>query len=258
MLRFMNLGARGFLALALVVTLAGCDDKPSSGTPGATPSAKPQPSAKSEPAPAVETKPALSLVLDDKRFTANSDKVDLAASDPKNAIAGAIAGKSGVEGAIVDLIVMRETLTPKVALVLAALRAAKAQGVNVKTLRRDGSTTGITFTWGIARPECAAVGMIGKDNAITAWTVGGGTAAKFARGFAGPDLTLGSAGVRKAVQACEATVVYLSAADNITWGLTFDLALAIRGGEDGGAPTRAANITLLPEAPVPGRKVATD
>ncbi len=203
-------------------------------------------------------KPVLSLVVDDKRFTVNGDKVDLTVADPKAQVAGAMAGKVGIEGAVVDVIVMRDTLTPKVALVVGALRAAKAQGANVKTTRRDGNTASLVLTWGAARPDCAAVGMIGKDGAITAWPVGGGTAARFSRGFAGPDLTLGSAGVRKVVQGCDATVLYLSAADNIVWGLLFDLALAVRGGDDAGAPLRAATTSLLLDTPVAGRKVAQD
>ncbi len=249
--------------LAIVLFLAGvagCDDKPSSGG-GAASAANARPTV-SAPVPAMpasaEMKPALSLVVDDKRFTINGEKVDLTGADPKAQLASAMAGKVGLLGAVVDVIVMRDTLTPKVAMVVSALRAAKAQGANVKTTRRDGNTASLALTWGASRPECAGVGMIGKDGAITAWTVGGGTAARFARGFAGPDLTLGSAGVRKVVQGCDATVVYLSAADNIVWGLLFDLALAIRGGDDAGGPLRASTTSLLLETPVAGRKVAQD
>jgi len=242
----------------MLMGVTACDDKPSS--PGGAPSASAKPVATAPPptTASAEMKPALSLVVDDKRFTINGDKVEFGGTDPTGPIAGAISGKAGIEGAVVDVVVMRDTLTPKVGMVLKALRNAKAQGANVKTTRRDGTTASLPLTWGTSRPECAAVGMIGKDGAITAWNVGGGTAARFARGFAGPDLTLGSAGVRKAIQACDATVFYLAAADNIVWGLAFDLALAIRAGDDACASLKATTTSLLVDAPVPGRKVPQD
>lgn len=255
--------ARLAVAMAVALSTVGvaCDDKPSGG--GAGPAASERPTASARPAatPAptsADVKPALSLVVDDKRFTINGDKVDFGGTDPKSQIASAISGKAGIEGAVVEVVVMRDALTPKVGMVMAALRAAKARGATVKTTRRDGNTESLALTWGTQRPECAAVGMIGKDGAITAWSVSGGTAARFARGFAGPDLTLGSAGVRKAIQGCDSTVYYLAAADNIVWGLLFDLALAVRGGDEAGAPLRAASAVLLVDAPVPGRKVAQD
>jgi hypothetical protein len=248
------------LASLSAMLVGACDDKPSSGAaPSVSASSKASTASPSATlAPTAETKPVLSLVVDDKRFTINGDKVDFGSTDPKGQIASAISSKAGIQGEIVNVVVMRDTLTPKVAMVVSGLRSAKAQAANVKTQQRDGNTANLTLTWGVTRPECAAVGMIGKDSAITAWSVGGGTAARFARGFAGPDLTLGSAGVRKVIAGCESTVLYLSAADNITWGLTFDLALAVRNADDAGAPLRAANTTLLVDAPVPGRKVAQD
>jgi hypothetical protein len=248
------------LSSALLVLVA-CDDKPSSGGGAAAkPSASAAPSVP-PPAAASDTAPAatpLSIVVDDKRLTVNSDKVEFASPNANGLVTGALSKRPGVEGAVVDVVVMRDTLTPKVAMVIGALRAANARGATVKSQRRDGSTAALALTWGNARPECAAVGMIGKDNAIAAWSVGGGTATRFAKGFAGPDLTLGSAGIRKLEEACDASVFYISAAENITWGLTFDLALAVRGGGDAGAPSRATTTTLLVEPPVPGRKVAQD
>ncbi len=259
MLRRMQM--RALLIVGVLIGLAACDDKPSSGATASSANAQATASTPAPPASA-DTKPVLlSLVADDKRFTVNGDKVDFASTDPKGQLAGVLSGKVGIEGAIVDVVIMRDTLTPKVSMVVNALRAAKAQGATVKTKGRDGNTASLTLTWGVPRPECAAVGMIGKDGAITAWSVGGGTAARFARGFAGPDLTLGSAGVRKVIQGCDATVFYLAAADTIAWGLAFDLAVAVRGeaaNQEAGASLRAMSTALLVDGPVPGRKVAPD
>jgi hypothetical protein len=247
-----------FALAALLATAAACDDKSSSGglAPSASVSTNAAPAARASDSPPPAA--VLSIVVDDKRLTVNGDKVDFASPDARGLVAGALAKRPGVEGATVDVVVMRDALTPKVAMVMAGLRAANARGANVKSQRRDGVTATLPLTWGVTRPECAAVGMIGKDNAIAAWSVGGGTATRFSKGFAGPDLTLGSAGIRKIEEACDASVFYVSAAENITWGLTFDLAVAVRGGDEGGAPSRASSVVLLVESPVPGRKVAQE
>ena len=56
---------------------------------------------------------------------------------------------------------------------------------------------------------------------------------------------------------CEAPVWFVSADDNVTWGLVFDLVLAVMRPEDAGLP-KPRSIALLPKPPVPGRKVDVD
>ncbi|MCA9584445.1 MAG: hypothetical protein KC657_03720, partial [Myxococcales bacterium] len=102
--------------------------------------------------------------------------------------------------------------------------------------------------------DCSAVGFIGKDSSISAWTVSGGTATRYARGMAGPDLTLGSAGVRKVAGACDASAWVVSADETVTWGLVVDLVSAVRSPGDAGV-MRAQTLIVPSEAPVPGRKV---
>jgi hypothetical protein len=100
--------------------------------------------------------------------------------------------------------------------------------------------------------SCAAVGMITKDNAINVWTYGGSVAQRFSHGFAGPDITLGSAALAKLANACDASTQFVAGDDSIKWGVVFDLALA-SSQTPGFKPT---STVVLAKTPVPGRKVS--
>lgn len=221
------------LSLTLLTTLAGCDDKPKDGAStakeGASASASAKPSAsapKEEPAPTQTT-----LSLDDVALTVNGDRVLFEGPDAKGRIHAALAGKPKIAGEKVPLAVLRAAKTPKVVLVVAALKEAKASGVIVRAQKRDNAMSEIDVSWEAPLP-CSAVASIGKDVAISVWTVGGTTAKRFAKGMAGPDLTLGSEGFRKGVNACESGVAVLAADESVTWGLVFDLALATKDPAD--------------------------
>ncbi|HEY8076341.1 MAG TPA: hypothetical protein VIF62_19585, partial [Labilithrix sp.] len=69
-----------------------------------------------------------------------------------------------------------------------------------------------------------------------------------------PDLTRGSEGVRKLVAACDAPAWLVASDDAVTWGLVFDLVLAVSGMDDGGTPPRAREVALAAKA-TPGQKV---
>lgn len=247
-----------FAGIALLAVCAcGCDKDPPGGekplassTPSATPAPPPPPK------PTGPTRPIVSV--DDTAVTVNGSRVEFAAPDTRTRVNLAFAGKPLIEGETVDFDVSRETKTPKVGMVVAALKAAKAKGVVVHTPRRDKVMGLLPLAFPAARPaECSAVGMVSKDGSIAAWSLGGGNGARFSRGFAGPDLTLGSEGVRKVAGGCDSSVWFIAADDTITWGLAFDLAMAARGGEEGGT-IRATQTAMVVEAPVPGRKVTLD
>ena len=179
--------------------------------------------------------------------------------DARGRIAAILAGRPLVAGNEVVVEVKRDAKTPKVGHVLFALKKAKAATAVIHTLARDNSLAALTVTLshGDLAP-CTPVGMVNRDGTIAAWAIGGGTAQKFARGFAGPDLTLGSQALRKLSAACDSPIWFVAADDSITWGLTFDLAQAARGSGDGGLALHASQVAVLTSAPVPGRKVADE
>jgi hypothetical protein len=241
---------------ASVLAVLACDKEPTkldllaeaaAAPPGAT-SSPPRP-------PPVPMAPA--ITVDDAACTINGEEVLFMTADAKDRIAGMLQGKPLVEGKVLSFEAAREAKTPRIAAVLYGLRKAKAKGASIHTPMRDGSSGELTVPFTHAPAiDCTPVAMIAKDGSIAIWGAGGGTAKKFDRGFAGPDLTLGTDWLRKASQSCASSTVWVLAADDaITWGLTFDLAMRARGDVEGGTSLHATEAVLASEPPVPGRKV---
>jgi hypothetical protein len=247
--------ARPWTAAAAALALAACDKEPTQLDRLAEAAASPPiPSATAPRPPPVPTAPAIRV--DDSACTINGEEVLFLAPDARDRIAGILTGKPLVEGKVVAFDAAREAKTPRIAAVVFALRKAKAKGATVHTSMRDRTMgeLALNFSHGAAS-ECTPAAMIRKDGSIAVWSAAGGTAQTFTKGFAGPDLTLGTEGLRKASAACGSTVWALGADDNITWGLTFDLAMRARGEADAGTGIKATEAVLLNEAPVAGRKV---
>lgn len=242
-------------ALAVAVTAAACDKEPTKLEKMAASANAPPASEAPPPPPPPPSAPPISV--DDGSAMIGGERVDLQGPDPKGRIAAILTGKPKVSGESLVVVAQRSAKMPRVAVVIDALRAAKAKGAVVKSQARDKSTVDLEIPFDASVKDCSAVGFIAKDSAISAWTVSGGTATRFARGMAGPDITLGSAGVRKVASACDAKAWVVSADESVTWGLVVDLVVAVRAGGDGGA-MRATDLVIPAEAPVPGRKVKLD
>lgn len=239
------------------MVLGGCDKDPKTDRSTTAASAASATAASAAPAastPAAPTKPQ--LAVDDTAAFVAGERLDLAAPDPKGRIGAALAGKP-VEGETIVLNAARDAKLPKVSAMFSALAAKKAKAIEVHTPLRDRSATEMVFVLG-AKPEgCSAVGYIAKDSAITTWPVAGATAERFIHGMAGPDLTRGSEGIRKRLLACDSNVWFVSADENVTWGLVFDLAVAVMRPDDAGLP-KPRSVALLTKTPVSGRKVDVD
>jgi len=251
--------ARLWMAAAGVL-LAACEKEPSKLdqiVEAAAAPPPPPPSASTPPSPAAPMAPAISV--DDGACTINGEEVLFMAADSRARILALLSGKPLVEGEMVALDATREAKTPRVEAVVFALRKAKAKGARIHTTMRDSSLGELPLTFVHGSPaDCTPVAMVARDGSIEVWSSGGGTAQKFARGFAGPDLTLGTQGLRKVSAGCSSSVWLLGADDTVPWGLTFDLAMRARADSEGGAPLRAPEASLLTQAPVAGRRVAAE
>jgi hypothetical protein len=240
---------------AAAVGAAGCDNAPTKldriAEAAATP---PVPSNTAPRPPPMPIPPA--ITVDDSACTINGEEVLFMAADARERIAAILTGKPLVEGKVITFDAAREAKTPRIAAVVYALRKAKAKGATIHTAMRDRSIGELALPFShAATAECTPVAMISRDGSIAVWGASGGVAQKFVKGFAGPDLTLGTEGLKRASQSCASSAVWvLGADDNITWGLTFDLAMRARDG-DAGAPLHATETVLASEPPVPGRKV---
>jgi len=104
-------------------------------------------------------------------------------------------------------------------------------------------------------PDCSAVVAIERDSAVDLWSKGGGGAQRFSRGMAGPDLTSSTDALKRRAGGCDSPVWFLGAADGVTWGLVFDLALRAKASEDGGTALRPMEVALLGRSPVAGRPI---
>lgn len=230
-----------------------CDDKPTNAA--ATATAKPTATATASAEPPPPPKPTMTyLAVGDDALSVNGTRIEFPGLDPKARMVQELAGKPKIAGEVVSVEIARQTKAPKVAIVLAALKESKATSVTVKTAKRDGAVTDLPFGWQDGPAGCSAAAFIAKDISISVWPISGQVAKRFAKGMAGPDLTMGGDAFRKAAATCDSPIAYVAADESITWGLVFDLALAAKEGGEGGA-FRAQKFGVPLEGPVPGRKV---
>jgi hypothetical protein len=202
--------------------------------------------------PPPQPKPPV-VTVDDSSFVVAGDKVDFAgAGDAKGRITGMLANKPLVTGQTLEVDALRDVTMAHFTLAMDALHDAKVKGLTVKTAQRDRTMGSLDVaTDHGAVPPCAAVGMVAKDNAILTWPYSGATAQRFSRGFAGPDITLGSGALRTLGNACDASVYFVAGDDTIKWGVVFDLALAAKSG----GSFKPTAVVVLTKTPTPGRKV---
>jgi len=245
---------------AVAAFLPACDKEPSKLdqiVEAAAAPPPPPPSVSVPLPPAAPMAPAISV--DDATCTINGEEVLFMAADARARILALLNGKPLVEGQVVAVDAAREAKTPRIEAVVFALKKAKAKGARIHTSMRDASMGEllVTFTHG-APADCTPVAMVARDGSIEVWSAAGGTAQKFARGFAGPDLTLGTQGLRKASAGCPSSVWLLGADDSVPWSLTFDLAMRARVDAEAGAPLRAPDVSLLTQTPVAGRRVEVE
>lgn len=244
-----------FLVPAFV--LAACEKQPSKldqAIEQVKEAKAPEPAAEEQPkAPAEPRMPI--LIVDAQGPMLGGERVDVSKLDWSEKIYAAVA-KLPVNGKPVTVAADRQAKTQHVAALVGALGAAGAPEVTVKTQTRDGKEGELLLTperLVKQTPDCAAVGMVRKDGSTAVWQLKGGTARKFSRGFAGPDLSMTfDEGLSKRIASCAATSWFFSAEDDVVWGLSFDLAEKVTKADP---PTKVTTTVLLAEAPVAGRKV---
>jgi hypothetical protein len=165
--------------------------------------------------------------VDEAAVSINAVRIVWEGPSPRTRIATELLQKPGIAGETVLLVAARNVRASHLALTIAALRDAKAKDVEVRSPRRDASTASVVVGWERS-PPCTVLAAIGRDVAISVGSLASnGQGRRYAKGMAGPDLTLGSDAIRKATAGgCEAKLIYLGADETVAWGLVFDLALA--------------------------------
>ncbi len=257
MTRALGLGVAVWFPFASFAALAssGCDDDPKTLAKNAdaasAASAAPTPTPTPPPAPK-----APKIVIEPGTFTIDAERVSPTDPDPVGQIATLITGKPQIEGAVVEIDVKRAAKPSQMVTMIFALKKAKAKGVNARTENRDKVMMPFTLTFaGPPQPDCAVVAYIAKDSKINVWTLGGGAAKTYSKGFAGPDMTLGTEGVRESIGHCDAPTLFVGADDAMNWGLVYDLATITKSGA---STAKITQFALVPNTVVPGRKVVLD
>lgn len=161
-----------------------------------------------------------------------------------------------VSGKEVALKADRPAKLAHVAEMIQALLEAGATGVAVSTETRAEFPKTVTFS---PRPQspaaCSVVAKVLSERRIAVWALKGGTAVKSPKGLAGPDLSMAATSLENAANRCKGSdAVFVSADEDVEWGLTYDLSAATQKLEK----ARLGKVTLLVPAPVAGRAVKLD
>jgi hypothetical protein len=158
------------------------------------------------------------------------------------------------EGKEAPVIVDRKAHIAWVVALIQELEKIGVSAVKLKTETRKEYPAEIRFLppGKASSQPCSLVAMVLEDRGTAVWKISGGAAMKRARGFAGPDLSMTQDTLERLGKACSSSsVLFVSGAEAIEWGLVYDLAAAAKTMT---AP-RFEDVVLLPETPVPSHKV---
>ncbi len=185
------------------------------------------------------------------------DTVLIEKKDGMERLAKAVADlKDDYAGKPVEVVADRKAKSRWVAAVINELAKIDAGKITVITeTTRPGFPTQFEFT-PVARagspPSCALVMMILENHTPAIWSLAGGQASGAGRGLAGPDLARASDIVERRAKKCTKTSTYfVSAAEDVEWGLTYDLAVNATRVED----VKLDKAVILGEIPTAGRPV---
>jgi len=252
-------GGAGLTIAVLAVLFFACEDKVAQFGSRANEQRAVAASAASsgegaKPTPPVD--PLAGLAVDDLGLLLSDQRIDMTAKDAPGRLTLAIA-KLPVKQKTVPLKVARNAKVQHVEQFVFALGEAGAAQVDVTTATRTGEKMAVLKLFpeqliATQLPECTLVGMIRHDNSTAIWHMRGGTAFKYTKGLAGPDISATLVGLTDQMKPCNSAHWVLGGEENVTWGPVFDLGVAVATAEP---PTRATNAVLLHESMVAGRRV---
>jgi len=238
--------------LALAMVVAACKSEPTRNPFDAPPSA-PKPVPKIEAPPKPEGPPQ--MLIDEQGPKVGWETVLIEKEDGRERLAKAVAGvKEHYEGKPVNLVVGRKARTVWVAAMMDELARIDAGEITITTETRPEFSPKLVFvpqTKVGEQPSCALVMMVRENRSTAVWTLAGGTAATRSKGMAGPDLTTTAETIERKAKTCETTTYFVSASDDVEWGLAYDLAASAQKIEK----VTLRRPVVLSEIPVPGRPV---
>jgi biopolymer transport protein ExbD len=168
------------------------------------------------------------------------------------------ANKEFVSGKDVPLRADRQSKLSHVAAMVRALADGGATSIVVSTETRPEFPKTVKFlppSAGKSAPSCSVVTKVLTERRNAVWSLKGGTAVKSPKGLAGPDMAMTEDSVEAAARRCkDSDFVFVSADEDVEWGLVYDLAAATQSLEK----AKVGRVVLVEPAPVAGRPVKLD
>jgi biopolymer transport protein ExbD len=168
------------------------------------------------------------------------------------------ANKEYVSGKDVPLRVDRNAKLAYVGEMVRALEHGGATSVVVSTETRPEFPKTVKLApaaSGKSAPSCSVVTKVLTERRNAVWSLKGGTAVKSPKGLAGPDMAMTADSLEAAARRCkDSDFVFVSADDDVEWGLVYDLAAATQTLEK----AKLGHVVLLTPSPVAGRPVKLD
>ncbi|HEX4476938.1 MAG TPA: hypothetical protein VH142_17735 [Polyangiaceae bacterium] len=245
------LGLFSLVAVAVAVT-AACDSKPAPN-PFEEKKDTVEPPALSAP-PKPTGPPEFSVAAEGPKVGWTYIMLDK--PDGKQKLAEQIGdNKEYVSGKDVKVTADRQAKLAYVAAMLDALDAGGATSITVATDTRPEFAKTVKFTprsAGKSAPSCSVVAKVLTERRNAVWSLAGGTAVRSPKGLAGPDMAMTEMDLTNAAHRCkDSDFVFVSADDDVEWGLAYDLAASTQTLEK----AKLERVILLEPAPVAGRPV---
>jgi len=238
------------LILALSAT-AGCDSGKKTRT-----AASAKPTAESVPTEPAKPKGPPQFVVNSVGAKVGFSLIVLDKPDGPGRLDTELAeNKSYIDGKDVLVKADRKSKMKSVIMMLSALAKDGAKTVTIKTETREEYQDRTKFTpqSEITDPApCSVVAMVLDDRSSAVWHLSGTTAIRHAKGLAGPDLSMTGDVIERLAKSCKkSSTIFVAAADNIEWGLAYDLAASTQKIKK----VKFDHVVLLQQTPTAGRKV---
>jgi biopolymer transport protein ExbD len=248
-----SVGVLCFWTVVLGLAGVGCEDPPPKTNPFENPAAPKQPPPITE-TPKSAGPPDFQILAEGPKIGWTNILLEKA-DGPKKLREEIAANSEFVNGKDLALTIDRKAQLPWVREMLSALDEAGATGFEITTTTRPEFATKTKLaplSKAKSAPSCSVVSKVLSERRNAVWHLKGGTAIRSPKGLAGPDMAMTVDNLGRAAKACkESTTLFVSADDDVEWGLVYDLAAAARTIE--GAPFDT--VALIPAPPTAGRPV---
>ncbi|HVU05686.1 MAG TPA: hypothetical protein VHE30_28250 [Polyangiaceae bacterium] len=248
---------RGFIVPVALACLAlvACDSKPKEN-PFENKAAPKEPPPITEP-PKPKGPPEFTVGEEGPKVSWTYILIDK--PDGKQKLADAIKENAEwVSGKDVALQADRKSKLAHVAAMMRGLEAGGAASVTVTTETRTEFPKTVKFlpkTEAKSAPGCSVVAKVLSERRNAVWSLKGGTAVKSPKGLAGPDMAMTEDSLGAAAKRCkDSPWVFVSADEDVEWGLVYDLAAATQSLEK----QKLDKVVLLDTAPTAGRPVKVE